>query len=115
MSDEGILELLTLPRDLRNAAATLGDAEVRYLVGTYYSMQDFRKMTVSQGRAQDDAGEPHATTTFFATQFERLEHQIKGALDVFSRNDPMGAWARQNFGIGPVIAAGLSAHIDIDR
>jgi Transposase IS116/IS110/IS902 family len=44
-----------------------------------------------------------------------LENAIKSALDAYSAHDPVGAWARSILGIGPVIAAGLLAHIDIEK
>ena len=108
-------ELRKLPRDLRKAAATLGPAEVRYLVDSYYQLQDFRKASANQTRALSKSDEPHDTVAFFQGQFGTVEEQIKKALDDYSAADPMGAWARQLVGIGPVIAAGLSAHIDITK
>ena len=107
--------LSALPTDLRKAAATLGTAEVRYLVDSYYALQEFRKASSNQVRALAEGGEPHLTVRFISSQFETVEAQIKGALDHFSRNDPMGVWSRKHVGIGPVIAAGLSAHIDITK
>ena len=44
-----------------------------------------------------------------------MEDQIKISLDVFSYNQPLGEWARAQVGIGPVIAAGLLAHINIEK
>lgn len=110
-----ILELVTLPRDLKAAAATLGPQEARYLVDTYYQVQEFRKATGNQNRALSESAEPHDTITFFANQFTMIEKQIKGALDVYSAADPLAQWARSQVGIGPVIAAGLLAHIDIRK
>lgn len=109
------LDLSTLPRDLRSAAATLGTSEVRYLVDTYYQLQEFRKASSNQQSSLVKAEEPHETLAFFSTQFETLEKQIAGAMDLYSANDPMGSWSREHIGIGPIIAAGLSAHIDITR
>lgn len=109
--------LRPLDRDTRSAAATLGDDEARYLVDTYYQLQDFRKATSNQTRALSTAEnpEPHATVGFFAGQFDVLERQVARALDAYSAAQPMGQWARAHVGIGPVIAAGLLAHIDIER
>jgi len=109
------LMLGQLSRDLRNATATLGRDEVRFLVDTYYAVQEFRKAGYNQARALTASEEPHATVAFFADQFDVIESQLKAALDAYSASDPMGQWARGVLGIGPVIAAGLSAHIDIER
>lgn len=108
-------DLKVLPRDLRKAAATLGPSEVRYLVDSYYQSQDFRKASANQTRALTESEEPHDTVAFFVRQFGTIEDQIKAALDDYSQADYMGKWSRQHVGIGPVIAAGLSAHIDIEK
>lgn len=114
-SHDDILSIVALPRDLRNAAATLGRDEARYLVDTYYQMQDNRMATNNQGRALRRSEEPHLTVDFFAGQFLTLEKQIGSALGEFAKSDPLGEWALKNFGIGPVITAGLLAHIDITK
>lgn len=107
--------LIRLPKDLRQATATLGRDEVRYLVDSYYQMQDFRKATANQVRALTEGEEPHATLGFFHGQFDMVESDIRKALDAYSASQKLGEWARQVIGIGPVIAAGLLGHIDIER
>jgi len=104
-----------LRRDLREAAAGMGPEEVRYLVDLYYAWQDDRKRASNQVRALKESEEPHTTLIGFAGIFEETEKLLKDSLDAWSKVDPMGRWARQVHGIGPVIAAGLSAHIDPDR
>jgi hypothetical protein len=49
------------------------------------------------------------------SQETTLENQIKRALDAYSGADAVGQWARSITGIGPVIAAGLLANIDISK
>ena len=44
-----------------------------------------------------------------------MEGQIKRALEKYVDNHPVGSWLTSIHGIGPVIAAGLLAHIDIAR
>lgn len=46
---------------------------------------------------------------------ETVEDSIKKSLDDFSSADPVGRWSKSITGIGPVIAAGLLAHIDIEK
>lgn len=46
---------------------------------------------------------------------ENLENQIRRALDTWSEGQELGRWAKSICGIGPVIAAGLLAHIDIAK
>lgn len=103
-----------LSRDLRIAAATLSDSEARFLVDTYYMMQEDRKRSSNQVQALGKTGEPNLVLGWFATQADILENQIKAALDKYTAGHPMGAWMREVYGIGPVISAGLLAHIDME-
>ncbi|MFN3705298.1 MAG: hypothetical protein ACK4WM_04820 [Thermoflexales bacterium] len=104
-----------LTSDERVAARTLGKQEARYLVDAYYQMQENRIRSDSQVRAMAKDGEPHATIQWLADMNRTLEQQIKVALDAYSGSDPVGEWARSNLGVGPVIAAGLLAHLDVTR
>jgi hypothetical protein len=107
-----------MSRDLRTAAATLSDDEARYLVDAYYTMQDDRKRAYAQQRTLDGAipkAEPSAVIGWLAEQSETLENQIKNTLDRYTIAHPMGSWMRGVVGIGPVISAGLLAHIDIEK
>lgn len=104
-----------LSRDLRTAAATLSDTEARFLVDAYYLIQENRIRADAQVRAMSETGEPVAVLVWLGEQMRVLENQVKGALDKYSAAHPVGEWARSVVGIGPVIAAGLLAHIDITR
>jgi hypothetical protein len=104
-----------LTKDIKEGATTLGRDEARFLVDLYYMMQEDRKRGSNQVRSLVDGAEPHATLAFFAKQFDSLERQVKNALDAYSGANPLGLWARSIVGIGPVIAAGLLAHIDIEK
>jgi hypothetical protein len=107
-------EILTrLNRDLREAAKTLSDDEARYLVDAYYTMQDDRKRAHNQVRSAEV--EPHSVIAWLADNSGMLENQIQAALDYYSDAHPVGAWLKSIYGIGPVIAAGLLAHIDIEK
>lgn len=98
--------------DLRAAGNTLGTQEVRYLVDTYYSIQDFRIQAQGQQRAMVDDAEPHEATKFISLGTKWLEESIKAVLDRYTATEPtgMGKWARGVTGIGPVLSAGLLAH-----
>lgn len=118
MTEEAPIELELLNRlskDLRQSAKTLADREVRFLVDAYYMMQDDRKRADNQVRALGTNEEPHAVINWLSTQSRTLERQIAVALDIYSRSKQIGQWARSVDGIGPIIAAGLMAHIDIKR
>jgi hypothetical protein len=100
-----------MSRDMKLAAATLGDREARHLVDSYYIMQEDRKRAAGQQRALTSSGEPHSVINWIYNQSSTLENQIKSALDVYSESHVMGSWMRQITGIGPVLSAGLLAHI----
>lgn len=104
-----------LTKDLKEAAKTLSDDEARFLVDAYYMMQEDRKRADNQVLSLNKAQEPHAVLAWLAGNTENLEGQIKRALDSYSAAHPVGVWARDVDGIGPVIASGLLAHIKIER
>jgi len=103
-----------LTRDIAKAAITLTDDEARFLVDAYYQMQDNRIRTFGQVRSMQETAEPNSVLTWLATQDQTLENQIKRALDAYSNASALGQWARSICGIGPVIASGLMAHIDLN-
>lgn len=104
---------LTLTKDLKAAVTTLTPREARYLVDTYYQMQNNRLRADGQVRSMTD--EPHAVLDWLSENALRLEHQIRLALQRYAKASPLGVWALGICGIGPVISAGLLAHIDITK
>src|SRR5581483_306407 len=111
--------IFRLSRDLKLAAKTMSDREARYLVDAYYMWQEVRKRAgnqiLSMKRTPEHPEEPHSVIVWEHDQSETMEAQIKRALEVYTETNIVGRWARSNTGIGPVIAAGLMAHIDIKR
>lgn len=113
--EEHLPQLMRLNRDIKEATATLERREARYLVDTYYQMQDYRISTSNQGRSMGKDEEPHITLDFFKSQMTTLENQVRTVLNTWTDTEPLGVWAKSITGIGPVIAAGLLAHIDIEK
>jgi len=111
----GLEAVTRLSRDLKKAAQTLSPDEARYLVDAYYQMQGDRIRSMNQVRALTESAEPHQTLAWLADNAGVLERNIKGALDAYSSASLLGRWAKSICGIGPVIAAGLLAHIDITK
>lgn len=114
------MELSTLEKltkDVKTAAVMLTDEEARYLVDTYYQLQEYRKATDNQCRklATTPEGEPHETLAFFAGNFRTLENNIKSCLQTYVQSKEIGRWMMSICGIGPVISAGLMANIDIRK
>ena len=104
-----------LSRDVRAASVTLTPTEARFLVDAYYQMQENRIRTAHQARTMGKDGEPHAVLDWLEAQSRTLEDQMRGALKRYAESDPVGEWAMSITGIGPVITAGLLAHIDIRK
>lgn len=104
-----------LSKDLKQATVTLSQREARYLVNSYYQIQEYRKASDNQERELNTRQEPHSTLAWLSDNMEKLEMQICRALDAYSAASPVGQWSRSVRGIGPVIAAGLLAHIDIEK
>lgn len=114
-NDDGLEPITRLSRDLRKAAATLTATEARYLVDAYYQMQRDRIRADHQKRTLAEAGEPNLVLDWLSANTSILEQNIKGALGKYSQAHPVGKWAESIIGIGPVISAGLLAHIDITK
>jgi len=115
---ENIIEfepLRRLSKDLRKAALMLTPSEARYLVDSYYTVQEYRKAAANQVRAMAEAEEPNTLIQWLFDNMRFLENDIKSALNTYTKNHPVGQWSRSICGIGPVIAAGLLAHIDITK
>jgi hypothetical protein len=120
-----------LSKDLALASRTISDAEARFLVDAYYQLQDGRIRAAGQvrsiegnpvntGKFDKDGNpitriEPHDVLTWLADQNWVLETQVKRALAKYVDGHVVGSWLLGVYGIGPVISAGLLAHIDIKK
>jgi hypothetical protein len=113
MSEADTVERLS--RELASSAKKLSSGEARFLVDSYYQMQENRIRDNHQLRTLEERGEPSSVLGWLAKQSEVLEGQIKRALERYADSQPLGQWAMSNLGIGPVITAGLLAHIDITK
>jgi hypothetical protein len=107
--------VIKLDRDIRNIATELTRDEARLLVGLYYDLQERRLGLRNQERELGEAGRSVKIFTHFAAQTSTLEKQAQSILNVYSTATEVGRWSRRVVGIGPVIAAGLHAHIDITK
>jgi Transposase IS116/IS110/IS902 family len=94
-------------------AANLSAAELRLLVANYYQAQQMRKSMDMQLRHLGDK-QPLEVSTFAAEAFADIEEQIAKAFNKLLTS-PVAMWIKAQRGIGPVIAAGLLAHIDIEK
>lgn len=104
-----------LTKDLKAAQRTLSPREARYLVDLYYVIQEDRKRAGNQVKAMTKSAEPHELLGWVLGASETLENDIRRVLDAWSMEYVEGRWARSICGIGPVLASGLIAHIDITQ
>ncbi len=112
---ENLRPAARLSKDVVKAAEILSDDEARYLVDAYYMMQSERIRAAHRVRTLTESGEPHEIISWVMDQNTTLENQIKRALARFVKSRQIGRWLTSITGIGPVISAGLIAHIDIKR
>lgn len=103
-----------LNADLKDAAKSLTTTEAAILVKTYYSVQEARLRSNAQAKAAKKAELPHALASWMTENFDTFETYIAKLLDHYTLNHPASKWARDQVGIGPVIAAALLANIDVN-
>jgi len=111
---EDIFGVEKLSDDLKKSAGLLTASQARYLVDYYYKIQDDRIRAAGQVRSSE-AEEPIDWIDFVYRQLFALENRIKSALGIYSLSTELGHWSRSITGIGPVLSAGLLAHIDITK
>jgi hypothetical protein len=114
MTDELFAQVMRLSAELKKASKELGDHEARFLVSSYYRKQKDRIRSNNQISAINRAGrrDPHVVLDWYVKQNKMMEGQLKLALHAYARSRDMGQWLLSICGVGPVIAAGLLAHID---
>jgi hypothetical protein len=104
-----------LTKDVRDAGSVVTREEARELVDLYYRLQKDRIILGNQSAALTKQERPTTVVDFFSEQFATLERSMVSVLDKFSTSSEVGRWSREQMGIGPVIAAGFLAHIDIEK
>jgi hypothetical protein len=107
----------SVPRAGREAvldAHKLSNAEARLVVAGYYDAQEMRKRADMQIRHLGDKEMPRILQ-YTADANAIIEGEVKKALLRYSEATPVGEWCLSHVGIGPVITAGLLAHLDIEK
>lgn len=107
---------------LRQSGGGITDNEARFMVDLYYQMQEQRVRVNNQVKGLDrDAkkaetnAEPHDGLDWTLVQFNTLEKEIAKILKYYTESHEMAWFFEQTLGIGPILAAGLLAHIDIAK
>lgn len=106
------MKKLTL-KDIRQGVSIMDDSEARFLVDLYYRAQDSRIRANNQLRSLKET--PNIVLAYLSEQETEIEKTAKKALEAYVNTKPIGRWLLNIYGIGPVIAAGLLAHIDINK
>jgi len=103
-------------KDIKNNPISKSD--IRSTVDSYYQMQDMRIIAGNRKSAilnfADEQSSP-LLLQYIETRFKNTEENIAKFLKYYAENDPIGQWMMSITGIGPVIAAGLLAYIDINE
>ena len=102
-------------RDVRSLAAEMDQNSTRKLVDAYYTIQENRMAFSAQARELQSQGSPSELVEFLSYNLQLMEKSLKFPLESFARSTVAGQWAFSQYGIGPVLAAGLSAHVDITK
>lgn len=100
-------------KDIREVASKMSDDEARFLVRNYYIMQEDRKRYNNQIRSLEET--ENLLLKHLSSSATIAENNIKKAMEDYTDAHPVGAWLKSIYGIGPIIAAGLLAHIDITK
>lgn len=102
-------------RDLRTLSVELDSRSARELVQAYYNLQDNRIAFAAQARELTKAESPFELVEFLSYNLGLMEKSLKNPLEAYANASVPGSWAMSQFGIGPVLAAGLLAYIDISK
>lgn len=116
LEEVDLTKVARLTKELREMARNTGPREGRALVDCYYSLQEMRKSASNQRNAGQRDDEPAMPILdWVVAQDATMERRLKDLLGNFAEGYPVGRWAMSQVGIGPVIAAGLLAYIDITK
>ena len=109
VDDTGISKLSL---EEREASEQMPANVARYIVDAYYQAQNHRI------RAHQQIVSEHRDSAIVArimTDAQRAERTYRTALGRYAAAHTVGQWSLTQKGIGPVIAAGLLAHINIEH
>ena len=98
-------------------ASKLNNAEARFVVSDYYASQEARKRADMQLRhLGDKAAKSNFPLLNYAAECNaEIEKNILRVLERYASASPVGFWMLEQHGVGPVIAAGMLAHLDIEQ
>jgi len=89
--------------------------DVAFLVKRYYAIQKDRITMGHQIRTAQELGEPYEAFQWLFDHYSFMEAELKKALGRYAEDHPVGRWMMSHKGMGPVLAAGMLAYVDIER
>ena len=124
--DEFLTPIYRLSRDMitamRQGGGGVTDNEARYFVDLYYEEQEQRIRLNNQvkGLERDavktgNKAEPHLALDWLLGQKTQMETNVKKMLEIYVEGHEMAWFFQQTTGGGPILSAGLLAHIDIKK
>lgn len=108
-------EFFSMRKDVRNLSVNFDSNSIRKLVQMYYTLQKERIAFAAQARELEAVQSPNELVKYYADSMHVMESSLKYPLERFSETFLVGRWALSQYGIGPVITAGLLGHIDITK
>ncbi len=98
-------------------AAKLTNPEARFLVSDYYASQEMRKRMDMQDRHQGDSSmtERISALEYMGNGFALMEDEVHKMLKKYAEASAVGRWMLSQYGVGPVIVAGMLCHLDIKQ
>jgi hypothetical protein len=107
------------PKEVLLEAVNLSSPEARLVVANYYAAQAQRKrldMQIRHYGDKDIVADPAPTFLGWSADFWAThEKQTLALLERYARADKAGEWMLAQHGVGPVIAAGCLANLDIEK
>lgn len=104
-----------LARDVRQLSVELDRNSARKVVDAYYVIQENRMAFAAQARELTKQDCPNELMAYLSDSLLVMEKALKNPLQRFSQNSIAGQWSLSQYGIGPILSAGLVAHIDITK
>jgi hypothetical protein len=104
-----------LDKDLVRKSGTLDRRQAGALVDYYYRIQEHRIALGNQVSSILHEEDDSILIEYYYGQIHTVEKSILPALEAYAQAHEVGRWSMSQMGIGPVLAAGLLAHIDITK
>lgn len=104
-----------IERDVAKSAEGLNASSARFMMGSYFNMQENRMRLDNQIRAMEAIDQPTDVMIWLRDQNALLEESLKKAVSKYVKGDPIGKWMLEQKGVGPLLAAPFLCYLDIEK